>query len=62
MYHIETQERNYNSVDSPEQFKIVRENWEDYSPVVNAWKWFNPNGWLPVNPYDFEPERIHEGE
>jgi hypothetical protein len=58
MYHVETQERNYNSVDSPEQFQIIRTNWEDYSPVVRAFHWINPYGWVPIDPYDFESERM----
>lgn len=57
MYHVETQERNYNSVDSPKQFRVVRKNWSDYSPVVNVFKWINPHGWVPVNSYDFEVEK-----
>ena len=59
MYCVETQERTYNSVDSSEQFKVVRENWGDYSPVTGAFHWIDPCGWIPIDPYDFEPERIN---
>ena len=56
MYHITTEKRTYNSVDSAEQFKVVRKNWGDHSKVTHAFKWVNPHGWIPVNTHDFEAD------
>lgn len=53
VYHITTQERTYNSVDSAEQFQKIRKNWNDYSPVVNAWRW-NGKIWVAASIKQFE--------
>lgn len=62
MYFVRTEQRAYNSVDSPEQFKVIRENWNDHTPVIRAFKWTNPHGWLLINPYDFEFTHLDEKE
>lgn len=54
MYHITTETRIYNSIDSPEQFRTIRKNWGDNSKVTRAFHWINPHGWVSIDTYDFE--------
>jgi len=52
-YFVRTEERNYNHVTSPAQFKKVRKNWEDYSYVERAFVWVNGEGWVDVDTVPF---------
>jgi len=52
VYHITTQQRTYNSVDSTAQFHIVRQNCRDKSPVVSAFHW--DEQWVRVEDGPFE--------
>lgn len=55
VYNIRTQERSYNSVDSPKQFRKVRKNWQDYSRVIDAQRWNkNTRQWVPAGIKQFE--------
>jgi len=48
-YFVETEERNYNSVNSICHFThIVRRIWNDNSPIIHVWKWA-PGGWIEVD-------------
>jgi len=55
LYHVTTEERSYNSVSNPEQFIKVRNNWRDFSPVREAFRWDKKKQqWVPAGQKQFE--------
>ena len=55
VYHVETEERSYNSVETAQQFQKIRKKWKDFSYVETAHRWDVIRGmWVPAGTKQFE--------
>ena len=51
-YHVTTETRSYNHIESLEHLIRVRRNWNDWSPTIEVFEFVPNQGWVRINQED----------